>query len=338
MEHLTFWALVMDKPDGASLTVGVQQLPISALPSGEIHIRVEYSSVNYKDALILSESGYRAQHYPMVPGIDLAGTVLTSAHPQFRPGDRVVLNGDGLGEVRWGGYAARATVSPHSLVLIPPELSTRDAMAIGTAGLAAALGVLALLDRGLTPASGPVLVTGAAGGVGSLAVAMLAARGFHVTASAGRASTHGMLRELGAKEIIGRLDESNTPLENEHWAGALDTVGGTTLPRILAALTYGATIASTGFAGGLVAPIHLAPFLVRGVSMVGINTSSCPLHLRQRAWNFLATYLPHKVIESSLTVISLQRVPEVAQALLRGTIQGRVVVALTEDDTTDLLS
>jgi acrylyl-CoA reductase (NADPH) len=334
MKDSTFEALVMDRPDGTSLTVGVRQLPMSDLLTGEIQVRVEYSSVNYKDALILSESGYRAQRYPMVPGIDLAGAVLTSADPAFSPGDRVVLNGDGLGESRWGGYAERAVVSPHSLVLLPPELSTRDAMVIGTAGLAAALGILALLDRGLTPESGPVLVTGAAGGVGSLAVAILAALGFQVTASAGRASAHLLLAELGAKEVIGRLPEGDAPLRKERWAGALDTVGGNTLSSVLAEMAYGAAVAATGFAGGMITPLHLAPLLVRGTSIVGINTSSCPVKLRRRAWNFLAASLPRKAIESSVTVISLADVPETAQALLRGAIQGRVIVKLSHAPST----
>ncbi|HEX5352647.1 MAG TPA: acryloyl-CoA reductase [Rhodanobacteraceae bacterium] len=317
----------MDRRDNAALTVGVRQLPIPDLPAGEVDISVEHSSVNYKDALILSESGYRAQRYPMVPGIDLAGTVLASTDAAFSPGDRIVLNGDGLGESRWGGYAERAVVSPHSLVLLPPELSTRDAMVMGTAGLAAALGILALLDHGLSPQSGPVLVTGASGGVGNLAVSVLAKLGFEVTASAGRTSTHRFLTDLGAKEVIGRLPkDGDAPLRKERWAGALDTVGGNTLSSVLAEMAYGAKVASLGFSGGMITPLNLAPLLVRGVSIAGINTSLCPIELRRRAWTFLAGSFPRGLLEESVMVASLAEVPETAQALLRGEIQSRVVV------------
>ena len=328
-----FRALVLDRDDGR-LTTAVQSLPTAALPAGEVQVAVEYSSVNYKDALILAERGYRAASYPMVPGIDLAGTVLASTDPAFAPGDRVVLDGDGLGESRWGGYAERASVDAASLVHVPPRFSTHDAMAIGTAGLAAALAVLALEGAGLARGAGPVLVTGAAGGVGSLATALLAARGYAVTASTGQAADgESHLRALGAAELVGRLPapEPDRPLLPERWAAVVDTVGGATLARALSETRYGGAVAATGFAASLEVPLHLAPLLVRGVRLLGVNTSRCPVAQRRAAWALLAESLPAAALAQGVSTIGLDDVPTAAARLLAGQSRGRTVVELARN-------
>jgi acrylyl-CoA reductase (NADPH) len=323
----TFHALLLDST-AEGLVAAVRELPIEALPPGEVHVGVEYSSVNYKDALILAGRGYVATSYPMVPGIDLAGTVLGSSVPQFTIGDRVVLNGAGLGESRWGGYAELASVNADSLVRLPDGISTRDAMAIGTAGLAAALAVIAIEARGVEPSAGPVLVTGAAGGVGTIATALLAARGYRVTASAGRLSSHGYLRQLGAAVTVDRLPATRLeePLGPERWSAAIDTAGGEVLPRILREMQYGGVVVATGFVAGMTLQTHLAPFLLRAVELVGVNTSSCPTSKRRAAWQLLSESLPLGVISTTAETISLDAVPVVAGRILQGQIRGRVVV------------
>jgi acrylyl-CoA reductase (NADPH) len=323
----TVRALVLREP-GTGLGASVELLGVSDFPDAPVRVAVEYSSLNYKDALILSGTGYRASVYPMVPGIDLAGTVVDSRAPGFRAGDRVVLNGAGIGETRWGGYAELASVDPSNLVVLSPRLTTRDAMALGTAGLAAALAVLAIEDARIPNDGRGVLVTGAAGGVGSLSVALLAAHGYRVIASSGRAETHDWLRGLGAHEVIGRLSSvvATNGLAAERWSAAVDTVGGNGLADIAAQIEYGGAIAATGFVGGMTSTLHLAPFLLRSVRLFGINTSGCPVNRRARAWTFLADHTPRRVIEDGVEEIGLDEVPAWAERLLRGQVRGRVVV------------
>ena len=332
----SFRALLLDQA-AQGLVVAIRELPIESLPVGQVQIGVEYSTVNYKDALILAGSGYVAASYPMIPGIDLAGTVLGSSTSEFAIGDLVVLNGTGLGESRWGGYAERASVDAGSLVKLPDGVSTRDAMAIGTAGLAAALAVIAIESRGMDPSAGPVLVTGAAGGVGSIATALLAARGYRVTASAGRLASHGYLRELGAAATIGRIPAttSDAPLGPERWSAAIDTAGGDTLQHVLREMQYGGIVAATGFVAGMTLQAHLAPFLLRAVELIGVNTSSCPVARRRAAWQLLGEALPLGAVSKATTTISLDAVPLFAEQMLVGQIHGRVVVDIAAERRND---
>lgn len=322
-----FRALVLERLLGG-LAASVRHLDAADLPPGDVRVAVEYSAVNYKDALILAERGYRAAAYPMVPGIDLAGTVVASAAPAFAPGDRVALNGGGLGERRWGGYAELASVEAASLVHVPDRFTTRDAAAIGTAGLAAALAVGALEAYGLAPGAGPVLVTGAGGSVGRLATALLAARGHAVTASTGRPAQHAALRDMGAAAVVGRLAPPDAPLSPERWAAAVDTVGGATLAAVLAAVRYGAPVAAAGFTAGLDVPLHLAPLLVRGAAVLGVNTSACPADQRRTAWALLAASLPDRALTAGVAEVALEDVPAVAAQLLAGGTEGRTIVAV----------
>src|SRR5689334_23130648 len=322
-----FQALVLRDPS-TGLAPSVESLGVASFPQAPVRVAVEYSSLNYKDALILAGKGYRASFYPMVPGIDLAGTVVDSAAPGFRAGDRVVLNGSGIGETRWGGYAEMASVDPANLVVLSPRLTTRDAMALGTAGLAAALAVLSIEDAGIPKSGREVLVTGAAGGVGSLSVALLAARGYRVVASSGRPETHDWLRRLGAHEVVGRMSPAvaTNGLAPERWAAAVDTVGGNGLADVAAQIEYGGAIAVTGFVGGMTSTLYLAPLLVRSVRLLGVNTSGCPVDRRARAWAFLADHTPRTVLDDGVEEIGLEEVAAWAERLLQGQVRGRVVV------------
>jgi acrylyl-CoA reductase (NADPH) len=323
-----FQALVVDN-NGGTVTASMQSVNEASLPSGDVLVGVEYSTVNYKDGLVVTGAGGLVKRYPHVPGIDFAGTVLESAHPSCLPGDTVVLTGWRVGEVQWGGYAQKASVHGGWLVPLPAGLTARQAMAIGTAGLTAMLAVMALESHGLTPSAGEVLVTGAAGGVGSVAIALLARLGYQVVASSGRADAHGYLSGLGAATIIDRssfAEAAKRPLEGERWAGCIDSVGGNTLARVLAQTKYGCAVAAIGLAGGSKLEHTVIPFLLRGVSLLGIDSVMCPRAKRLEAWNRLQTALPLEKLEAMTSVVALEEVPRIAAQILRGQVRGRVIV------------
>ena len=323
-----FHALVVDN-NGGTVSASMQTVNEASLPVGDVIVAVDYSSVNYKDALVVTGAGGLVKRYPHIPGIDFAGVVFDSKHPAYRSDDKVVLTGWRVGEVQWGGYAQKACVDGGWLVPLPAGLTTQQAMAIGTAGFTAMLGVMALEAHGLTPNAGEVLVTGAAGGVGSIAVAVLARLGYQVVASTGRPETHGYLKNLGATAIIDRAafaDPPSRPLEGERWAGCVDSVGGNTLARVLAQTKYGRCVAAVGLAGGSKLEHSVIPFLLRGVSLLGIDSVMCPMARRLESWNRLQASLPLDKLDSMTSVVALDEVPGIAEQLLRGRIRGRVVV------------
>lgn len=323
-----FNALVVNNADSV-ISAAVEQLDESRLPAGNVTVAVEYSTINYKDGLVVTGGGGLVKHYPHVPGIDFAGTVLESAHAACKAGDRVVLTGWRVGEIHWGGMAQKARVNGDWLVPLPEGLGTQDAMAIGTAGFTAMLAVMALEDHGLTPAAGEVLITGAAGGVGSVATAILAKRGYQVTASTGRAETHDYLRSLGASSVIDRgpfADPATRPLEGERWAACIDSVGGNALARVLAQTRYGGAVAAVGLAGGAKLDTTVIPFLLRGVCLLGIDSVMCPITRRREAWARLQADLPLQQLRAMTSVASLAEVPRLASEILAGRIRGRVVV------------
>jgi acrylyl-CoA reductase (NADPH) len=325
---MTFTALVLHE-DGGKLTAKLEPLEESALPPGEVTVAVEYSSLNYKDGLILNGLGRLVRTYPHVPGIDFAGTVEHSNTRDIKPGDRVVLTGWRVGETRWGGFAQKARIDAAQLVKLPDGLSTRRAMAIGTAGFTAMLAVRALEQHGLTPTAGEVLVTGAAGGVGSVAIAILKKLGYTVAASTGRAALHDYLKGLGAKTIIDRATlaaEPKRPLDGERWAGAIDAVGGTTLASVLTQLKYGGSVAACGLAGGNALPTTVIPFLLRGVNLLGIDSVMCPIEPRRDTWARLARDLPMNQLDRMTEVVPLARLPALAGDILKGAVRGRIVV------------
>jgi len=323
-----FKALVIDN-SGSAVSASVQDLDESSLPSGLVTVAVEYSTVNYKDGLVVTGAGGLVKRFPHVPGVDFAGSVLQSADPAYRPGDEVVLTGWRVGEVQWGGLAQKARVSGDWLVPLPAGLSTRQAMAIGTAGFTAMLAVMALESHGLTPESGEVLVTGAAGGVGSVATAILAGLGMQVVASTGRAQAHAYLKSLGATAVVDRssfAEPAKRPLEAERWAGCIDSVGGNTLARVLAQTKYGCSVAAVGLAGGSKLEHTVIPFLLRGVNLLGIDSVMCPKSRRIAAWNRLRTDLPLDKLEAMTIGAKLAEVPRIAADILQGKIRGRIVV------------
>ena len=325
-----FEALLLEEKDG-KVTAGLRSLEESQLPAGNVTVDVEYSTLNYKDGLILTGQGRLVRVYPHVPGVDFAGTVAASDDPAWRPGDRVVLTGWRVGETQWGGFAGKARVKGDWLVRLPENLSTRRAMAIGTAGFTAMLAVIALEERGVTPQAGEVLVTGAAGGVGSVATAILARLGYSVTASTGRPETHDYLRQLGASAIIERATiaaPSGKPLESERWAGAIDSVGGATLAAILPAVRYHGAVAACGLAGGVKLETTVIPFLLRGVSLLGIDSVLCLAEKRRQAWARLARDLPLDKLDTMIVPARLADLPRLAPEILAGRVRGRVVVAI----------
>lgn len=326
-------ALLMEKGEDGLARARVADLPEDSLPAGDVTVRVEFSTLNYKDGLCLSPSGGGlVRNYPHVPGIDFAGVVEASDDPRYRPGDRVVLTGWRVGEVHWGGYAEKARVKADWLVPLPDGLTARQAMAVGTAGFTSMLAVMALEDHGLTPEKGEVLVTGAAGGVGSVAVAILARLGYQVAAVTGRPETAGYLTGLGASRIVPREDLAETvkrPLEAETWAGCIDAVGGAMLARVLGQMKYQASVAAVGLAGGAALPASVIPFLLRGVNLLGIDSVMRPFEDRVRAWGRIATDLPMEKLEAMIRPASLADLPELGAAILKGGVQGRVVVDLT---------
>lgn len=323
-----FTALVVDHVGGA-ITAAVRELDKASLPQGDVTVAVEYSTVNYKDGLVATGAGGLVKQYPHVPGIDFAGTVLESEHPAYKTGDKVILTGWRVGEVRWGGHAQKARVNGDWLVPLPAGLTTRHAMAIGTAGLTAMLAVIALETQGLTPVSGEVLVTGAAGGVGSIATALLAKRGYPVVASTGRPETHDYLRSLGATTVIDRspfAEPAKRPLEGERWAGCVDSVGGNTLARVLAQTKYRGSVAAVGLAGGSKLDHTVIPFLLRGVNLLGIDSVMCSTSRRIDAWNRLRSDLPVEQLDSLTVTAGLDDVPRLAADILKGQVRGRVVI------------
>jgi acrylyl-CoA reductase (NADPH) len=326
--HGMFKALVIDS-NGGTVTDSMQTIDEASLPPGNVLVAVEYSTVNYKDGLVVTGAGGLVKRYPHVPGIDFAGRVLQSGHPAYKPGDSVVLTGWRVGEVQWGGLAQKASVNGDWLVPLPAGLTTRQAMAVGTAGFTSMLAVMALEEHGLTPSTGEVLVTGGGGGVGSVAVAILAKRGYRVVASTGRADTHAYLQSLGAALIIDRslfAEPAKRPLEGERWAGCIDAVGGNTLARVLAQMKYGGSVAAVGLAGGSKLEHTVIPFLLRGVNLLGIDSVMCPAARRIDAWRRLHIDLPLDLLEQMIVEVRLEEVPKVAAQILKGAVRGRVVV------------
>ena len=322
-------ALVVEKDAEGKTHAAVQKIDESRLPEGEVTVAVDYSTVNYKDGLCIGPGAGLVRTYPHVPGIDFAGTVESSTDARYKPGDKVVLTGWRVGEAHWGGYAQKARVKADWLVPLPKGLSPRQAMAVGTAGFTAMLAVMALEDHGLLPAQGEVLVTGAAGGVGSVATAILAARGYQVAAVTGRPETESYLRDLGASRIVARADLAETvkrPLEAEAWAGCIDAVGGAMLARVLGQMKYGGSVAAVGLAGGSGLPASVIPFLLRGVNLLGIDSVMCPYQTRLRAWGRIATELPLAKLESMVVEAKLADLPKLGADILAGAVQGRVVV------------
>ena len=323
-----FNALVVEKKDNGTEAL-VRKVSYDDLPNGEVTVDIDYSTLNYKDGLCIGPGGGLVRNYPHVPGIDFAGLVETSDDARYEVGDKVVLTGWRVGENRWGGYAQKARVKSDHLVPLPKGLSTKQAMAVGTAGLTAMLAIMALEQQGLTNGSGPVLVTGAAGGVGSVAVAILANLGYDVAAVTGRSAVGQYLKSLGAKQIVAREDINETikkPLEAETWAGCVDAVGGDMLARVLGQMSYGGSIASVGLAGGSALNASVIPFLLRGVNLLGIDSVVQPLDNRKRAWKRIAQDLPLKKLESMVTLASLSDLPDLGKEILKGRIKGRVVI------------
>jgi acrylyl-CoA reductase (NADPH) len=325
----TFQAIVIRKTESGQ-TVGLSDFAESDLMDGDVTFRVEWSTVNYKDGLAVTGKAPVARRFPMIAGIDAAGTVLTSSHPEWKAGDQVILNGWGCGETHLGAYAQKARVMGDWLVPLPPGLAMRDAMAIGTAGYTAMLAVMALERQGITPDRGPVVVTGAAGGVGSVAVAVLAKLGFQVMASTGRPEEANYLRSLGATEIINRDDLTGPvkPLAKERWAAGIDSVGSTTLANLLSMIRYGGAVAACGLAGGMDLPATVAPFILRGVSLLGIDSVRCPQKLRREAWKRLDSDLDRAKLSDMTAEIGLSGVVKAGQQIVEGRVRGRIVVKI----------
>lgn len=328
-----FRAVVIDKTDDGA-AANFTELGFDDLPKRDVLVEVAYSSLNYKDGLALSGNKSKvARKLPMVGGIDLAGTVVESDSPDWNPGDRVVVNGWGMSETEWGGYSRYQRVDSSWLVNLPEQFTLEQAMAIGTAGYTAALCVDALESRGgITPDSGEVLVTGAAGGVGSVAIALLSAQGYQVTASSGRPETHPYLKRLGASSIIDRteLTDAGRPLQKERWAAAVDSVGSTTLVNVLAQTNYGGSVAACGLAGGADLPGTVLPHILRGVALLGIDSVMAPIALRKQAWDRLARDLRPESLADITRVESLTNVMALAGDILAGQIQGRVVIDVSK--------
>ena len=321
---------ILLKKDGDKQIAEDVELSIDDLMPGDVTVAVSHSTVNYKDGLVLTGRSPVVRKFPMIPGIDLAGTVETSDNPNFKPGDKVVLNGFGLSEVHYGGYAQKARVKGDWLVPLPGAFTAAQAMAIGTAGYTAMLCVLALEDAGVTPAKGAVVVTGASGGVGSVAVAVLAKLGYKVIASTGRPEEEAYLKGLGAAEIIPRAELSGEPrmLGKERWAGAVDSVGSKTLANVISQTSYGGAVAACGLAAGMDLPTSVAPFILRGISLLGIDSVQMPKPRRIQAWNRLAQDLDLKKLAAMTETIPLSGVRKAADAILAGNVRGRLVVEI----------
>jgi acrylyl-CoA reductase (NADPH) len=325
----TFKAIVIEKADKGQ-SVGLTEFDEANLMEGDVTIAVHWSTLNYKDGLALTGKAPVVRRFPMIPGIDLAGVVEASSHRDWKPGDAVIVNGWGLGETHLGAYAEKARVKGDWLIRLPAGMDARDAMAIGTAGYTAMLAVMALEQHGVTPDRGPVLVTGAAGGVGSVAIAVLAKLGYQVTASTGRQNEADYLKRLGAAEIVDRAELTGPvrPLGRERWAGGIDSIGSTTLANALSMTKYGGAIAACGLAGGMDLPTSVAPFILRGVSLLGIDSVQCPLEERKVAWRRLASDLDRGKLAAMTSEIGLSGVLDRAGAILEGRVRGRIVVKI----------
>ncbi|WP_299191024.1 acryloyl-CoA reductase [uncultured Litoreibacter sp.] len=324
-----FNALLVTKDDEGKTSASVTEISEDQLPDGEVTVAVEYSTVNYKDGLCIGPGGGLVRNYPHVPGIDFAGTVEASSDDRYKAGDKVVLTGWRVGEAHWGGYAQKARVKADWLVPLPLGLDARQAMAVGTAGFTSMLAVMALEDHALKAGDGPVLVTGAAGGVGSVAVALLAALGHEVAGVTGRPETADYLKSLGVSQIVAREELNETtkrPLEAETWAGCVDAVGGEMLARVLGQMKYGASVSAVGLAGGAGLPATVIPFLLRGVNLLGIDSVMQPYDNRVRAWERIAKDLPMEKLESMVQPATLSDLPGLGRDILKGQVKGRVVV------------
>ena len=323
-----FLALVLEKA-AEGVSASIQQLSNDQLPDGDVTVAISHSSLNYKDGMILKDIGRLVRHFPHVPGIDFAGTVESSTSDDFKPGNKVILTGWRVGETHWGGYAQKACVQSDWLVPLPQSLTEQRAMAIGTAGLTAMLAIMELQGNGIMPNSGPILVTGGNGGVGGIAISILAGYGYAVHTSTGRPHLANDLRSIGACEIIHR-EELDTvperPLASERWAGVVDAVGGNTLASILPQMKYGGAIASCGLAGGVELNATVIPFLLRGVKLLGIDSVMCPLERRKAAWKKLAKDLSMEALDSLTKIVTLGDAPDLAGKILKGEVQGRIVV------------
>ncbi len=323
-----FNALVLNKIEDEKASGKVEVIETSNLPDGDVLIKIDYSTINYKDALAITSSSPIIKDYPMVPGIDFAGTVEETSNNNFKTGDKVILNGYGVGEKHWGGMSQKARVNGNWLVKLPENFTTKQAMAIGTAGYTAMLCVLALEKNGVTPDKGEILVTGATGGVGSVAISLLSKLGYQVSASSGRAEYTEYLKSLGASNIIDRseLSEKGRPLSKENWAGAIDSVGSYTLANICASIKYGGTVAACGLAQGFDLPATVMPFILRSVTLAGVDSVYCPIEERIVAWERLAKDLNLANLDSMISTISLSEVVSSAHNMLSGKTYGRIIV------------
>jgi acrylyl-CoA reductase (NADPH) len=323
----SFKAIVIEKSDSGT-KAALTDFDEANLMDGDVTVRVEYSTLNYKDGLAITSKAPVVRRFPMIAGIDFAGTVESSSHPAWKPGDKVILNGWGLGETHLGGYAQKARVKGDWLVALPAGMSAREAMAIGTAGYTAMLAIMALERHGLTPGHGPIVVTGAAGGVGTVAIALLAKLGFSVSAVTGRPQEAEFLKSLGASEIVDRkeLGGPPKPMAKERWAGGIDAVGSNTLANVLSMIRYGGAAAACGLAGGMDLPASVAPFILRGVCLYGIDSVMCPIERRREAWKRLEKDLDRAKLEVLTTEIGLPEVLEAGPRILQGQVRGRIVV------------
>ncbi len=323
-----FNALVLTQNDKQT-QAEVRQLSVADLPEGEVLVDVSYSSLNYKDGLAVTGLGKIIRQFPMVPGIDFAGVVSESADPRYKAGDEVILTGWGVGENHWGGMAQKARVKADWLVPMPQNADAAKAMMVGTAGLTAMLCVQALQQAGVTPEQGEVLVTGASGGVGSVAVTLLAQLGYRVVASSGRVESNGeLLKQLGASDVIDRseFEQAGRPLDKQRWAGVVDTVGNQVLATALTQINYGGSAAICGLAGGFALPTTVMPFILRGVNLLGVDSVACPFEKRVKAWEQVIALLPESFYQQACQTVALEQVPEFAQQIVKGKVTGRVLV------------
>ena len=324
-----FNALVVNKGEDEKTSAAVEQIGIDQLPEGNVTVAVEYSTVNYKDGLCIGSGGGMVRNYPHVPGIDFSGTVEASDDDRYSPGDKVVLTGWRVGEVQWGGYSQKARVNADWLVPLPELISSKQAMAIGTAGLTAMLAIIALEQHGLQKSNGSILVTGGSGGVGSVAIAILSKLGYEVATVTGRPESADYLKSLGASIIVPReeLNEAiKRPLEKQVWSGCVDTVGGEMLARVFGQMFYGSSVAAVGNAGGARLPASVMPFILRGVNLLGIDSVMQPYQNRLKAWERLASDLPMDKLEAMITPATLSDLPRLGVDILKGQVRGRVVV------------